>query len=432
MPSSPEQFLELALKSGAEAAEVFQSQSASSPISFEANRLKQVESIEADGLAIRLWRNGQPGIAVAYGEVDPQALIDRALALSDLTPPEDIELGTTQHPTYPTAGSLVPVTQLIEWGNEAIAQIRDRYPEVLCGAGWDCETETTRLINSKGLDCRYDDITLSGYLEVEWVRGDDFLNISDGTTNRDRLNATEFVQRIIQHLDWCETNVEPPEGRVPILLTAKATDLLWGPLYAALNSKRVFEKASPWSDRRNQPVLSPELTLRQDPRFGPFSCPFDDEGTLIQPLMLIESGNLRNFYADRTTGKALGIPTTGNGFRADLGSYPTPQLCNLLIEPGTQSFDQLVASIDDGLILDQVLGGDPGISGDFSVNVDLGYRIKNGKIIGRVKDTMIAGNVYQVLKNPVALGNDSDWSGSCWTPSAIVDGLSVIGRSAED
>jgi PmbA protein len=76
MPSSPEQFLELALKSGAEAAEVFQSQSASSPISFEANRLKQVESIEADGLAIRLWRNGQPGIAVAYGEVDPQALID--------------------------------------------------------------------------------------------------------------------------------------------------------------------------------------------------------------------------------------------------------------------------------------------------------------------------------------------------------------------
>jgi PmbA protein len=78
-----------------------------------------------------------------------------------------------------------------------------------------------------------------------------------------------------------------------------------------------------------------------------------------------------------------------------------------------------------------VLGGDPGISGDFSVNVDLGYRVKNGKIVGRVKDTMIAGNVYQVLKNPVALGNDSDWSGSCWTPSAIVDGLSVIGRSED-
>jgi PmbA protein len=44
---------------------------------------------------------------------------------------------------------------------------------------------------------------------------------------------------------------------------------------------------------------------------------------------------------------------------------------------------------------------------------------------------MVAGNVYQTLQNPVILGNDSDWSGSCWTPSAIVEGLSVVGRSVD-
>jgi PmbA protein len=102
-----------------------------------------------------------------------------------------------------------------------------------------------------------------------------------------------------------------------------------------------------------------------------------------------------------------------------------------LVEPGQHAFAQLIATIEDGLILDQVLGGGAGIAGDFSVNVDLGYRIKNGEIVGRVKDTMIAGNVYQALKNPVMLGNDADWSGSCWTPSAIVTGLSVTGRSTE-
>jgi PmbA protein len=425
--SSSEQFLELALQSGAEAAEVFHSQSLAHPVYFEANRLKQLDITQADGLALRLWRNGKPGLAVAYGDVEPQMLVDRALALSDLNAPEDIELSDPNPETYPDMGNSVTVEQLVTWGKDAIDQVRQAYPDVLCSGGWDCEAEFTRLINSKGLDCRYRDTTLSGYLEVEWVRGDDFLNVSDGETNRGTLNPTEFVQRILQRLDWAKDNADAPNGKVPILLTSKAVDLLWDPLQSALNGKQVVEKASPWSDRLHQVVLHEDLTFTQDPNFGPFSCPFDDEGIKTQPLTLIENGILQSFYTDRVTSKRLGTTTTGNGFRSGLGSYPTPSLCNWLVKPGSQSFEALIASIDDGVILDQVLGSGPGISGDFSVNVDLGYRIKNGKVIGRVKDTMIAGNVYQVLKNPVILGNDSDWSGSCWTPSAIVTGLSVTG-----
>jgi PmbA protein len=424
---SPEQLLDLAQKSGAQAAEVFQSQSLARPIYFEANRLKQVESSQADGLALRLWRDGKPGLAVAYGDVEPQALIDRALALSDLNDAEPIELSEPTIQDYPDTGVAVSVEQLVTWGERTIAQVRDVYADVLCSGGWDCEVEFTRLVNSKGLDCAYRDTTLSGYLEVEWVRGDDFLNVSDGQTDRDSLNPDAFVQRILERLDWAKENADAPMGKVPVLLTSKAADLLWGTIQGALNGKQVVEKASPWSDRQNQLVVHPSLTFRQDPTFGPFSCPFDDEGTLTQALMLIEAGKLKNFYTDRVTGRLLGLPTTGNGFRSGLGSYPTPSLCNLLVEPGTRSVAELIASIEDGIILDQVLGGGPGISGDFSVNVDLGYRVKQGKIVGRVKDTMLAGNVYQVLKNPVMLGNDAEWSGSCWTPSAIVEGLSVTG-----
>jgi PmbA protein len=75
-----------------------------------------------------------------------------------------------------------------------------------------------------------------------------------------------------------------------------------------------------------------------------------------------------------------------------------------------------------------MLGGSAGISGDFSINVDLGYRVKNGQIIGRVKDTMVSGNVYNALKQLVAIGQDADWNGACYTPSLIVEGLSVTGR----
>jgi PmbA protein len=75
-----------------------------------------------------------------------------------------------------------------------------------------------------------------------------------------------------------------------------------------------------------------------------------------------------------------------------------------------------------------MLGGGSGISGDFSINVDLGYRVQKGQIIGRVKDTMVTGNVYTALKQLVAISAEADWNGPCYTPSLVVEGLSVTGR----
>ncbi len=429
-----EQLLDLALRSGAEAAEVFQSRSLARPVFFEANRLKQLESAQAEGVALRLWQNGRPGLAVAYGPVDPQVLVDRACALSQLNDPETIELTPGSTTPYPDLGQFVPVEQLVEWGREAIALVRDAYPDVICEAEWECEAETTRLINSTGLDCGYTDTTLGCSLSAEWIRGDDFLSVYDGQTQRDSLDLQALVDQILLRLEWSRRNTPSLNGKVPILFTSKAADMLWGTVQAALSGKQVLEGASPWSDRLNALVTSEELTLLQHPDLGPFSCPFDDEGTPTRPITFIDSGVLKLFYTDRTTGRTLGSGTTGNGFRPGLGSYPTPGLFNLIVKPGarsrgaTKSLDQLIASLENGLIVDQMLGGGAGISGEFSINVDLGYRVKNGQILGRVKDTMVSGNVYTALKQLIELGGDADWNGSCYTPSVIVGGLSVTGR----
>ncbi|WP_431192605.1 TldD/PmbA family protein [Stenomitos frigidus] len=429
-----EQLLELAAKSGAEAAEVLQSRSLAYPVFFEANRLKQLESAQAEGTALRLWRNGCPGLAVAYGPVEPQALVDRAIALSQLNEPETIELAGAAKNQYPDLGETVPVEQLVTWGREAIALIREANPDLICTAEWECEAETTRLLNSNGLDCGYTDTTLSCYLSAEWIRGDDFLCVSDGQTQRGSLDPTALVHQIMQRLEWARDNTQPLTGRVPILFTSKAADMLWGTVQSALSGKQVLEGASPWSDRLNELVTSEGLTLSQQPHIGPFSCPFDDEGTPTRAITFIDHGVLQLFYADFTTGRAIGSGTTGNGFRPGLGSYPTPGLFNIMIQPvGSvatgKSLPDLIATLDDGLVIDQMLGGGAGISGEFSINVDLGYRVKNGEVIGRVKDTMVSGNVYTALQQLLALGGDADWNGSCYTPSLIVDGLSVTARS---
>jgi PmbA protein len=425
-----EQLLELALKSGAEAAEVYQSRSLSRPVFFEANRLKQLETSQAEGTALRLWRDGCPGLTVAYGDVDPQAMVEKSLALSQLNPPETVELGGHSGHSYPNLGKSVSVETLINWGKQAIALIRDVYPDILCHSDWECDIENTKLINSKGLDSHYTDTTLSCYMSAEWVRGDDFLSVADGQTQRYELSPEKIASQILQRLNWAKKNVPSPSGRSPVLFTSKAADMLWGTVQSALNGKHILEKASPWVDRLGKPVIAPTLTLYQNPAAGPYSCPFDDEGQPTQLLIFIENGILRNFYSDRTTGRQLNGGSTGNGFRPGLSSYPTPGLFNFLIQPGDLSLLELIKKMDNGLIIDQILGGCTGLSGDFSVNVDLGYRVRNGQIIGRVKDTMVAGNVYTALKQVIQLGKDADWNGSCYTPSLIVEGLSITGKNS--
>ena len=425
-----EQLLELALKSGAEAAEVYQSRSLSRPVFFEANRLKQLETSQAEGTALRLWRDGCPGLTVAYGDVDPHAMVEKSLALSQLNPPEAVELGTYMGTSYPDLGTPVTVEMLIKWGKEAIALIRDIYPDILCHSDWECDIENTKLINSKGLDSHYTDTTLSCYMSAEWVRGDDFLSVADGQTQRYELNPEKVASQILQRLNWAKENIPSSSGRCPVLFTSKAADMLWGTVQSALNGKHILEKASPWVDRLDKPVIAPTLTLYQNPAAGPYSCPFDDEGHPTQSLIFIENGILRNFYSDRTTGRELNSGSTGNGFRPGLGSYPTPGLFNFLIQPGDLSLLNLIKKMDNGLIIDQMLGSCSGLSGDFSINVDLGYRVENGQIIGRVKDTMVAGNVYTALKQVVQLGGDADWNGSCYTPSLIVEGLSITGKNS--
>jgi PmbA protein len=85
----------------------------------------------------------------------------------------------------------------------------------------------------------------------------------------------------------------------------------------------------------------------------------------------------------------------------------------------------LIATIDHGILVDQILGAGAGISGDFSVNIDLGYLIQQGELVGRIKDAMLAGNVYSALKGNIEIGSDADWNGSCCTPSVLIESLSL-------
>lgn len=428
MNMDPLALLELARKSGAESAEVYQTGGISRSVSFEANRLKQIETGDELGTALRIWRHSRPGLAVAEGPVDPAALVEKAIALSAFGEPEEPQLAG-QSPEFdrPVVREYA-LEQLIAWGEEALGAVREHYPQVICSGGYSASIDELRLVNSTGLDLSYASSSLDGYIGAEWVRGDDFLQVFEGEAVSDLPNPAGIAARVLRKLAWATRSATVATGLLPVLFTTKAVGVLLGAVSAALDGRQVRQQSSPWSGKLGEPVLSSLLSFSQDPGRSPYDTPFDDEGTPTVALDFCRDGVLKTFYADRRTARALGLGLTGNGFRNDLGSYPQPGLFNLIVAPGSCSLDGLIASMKEGIIVDQVLGSGANLSGEFSVNIDLGYRVRRGEVIGRLKDTMVAGNAYAALQRLGALSDEQSWEDSLLTPSLLIESLAVTGR----
>jgi PmbA protein len=136
-----------------------------------------------------------------------------------------------------------------------------------------------------------------------------------------------------------------------------------------------------------------------------------------------------NFLYDLQTAALAGKRSTGNGERGR--GLPAPSPTAFVIAPGKTSFEEMVSDIREGLVIEELMGAEQGniLGGDFSGNVLLGYKIENGKIVGRVKDTMVSGNIYSLLKEITAIGRDARWVGGFVnTPSLYFPCISVASK----
>jgi PmbA protein len=199
----------------------------------------------------------------------------------------------------------------------------------------------------------------------------------------------------------------------------------------AFNGKTVLEGASPVGKKLGKQVFDSKLSLWDDPTiaYRPYSRPCDDEGVPSRRTPLIEKGVVANFLYDLQTAALAKTKSTGSASRG--GGLPLPSPSTLVIAPGKASFDDMVSDIKEGLVIEQLMGAEQGniLGGDFSGNVLLGYKVESGKIVGRVKNTMVSGNVYQLLKEISAIGSQPKWvSGVINTPPLYCPRLSVASK----
>jgi PmbA protein len=144
----------------------------------------------------------------------------------------------------------------------------------------------------------------------------------------------------------------------------------------------------------------------------------------------VEKGVLRNFLYDNYYAKKEGRESTGNASRAGYTSTPNIEPTNFRITPGSTSAEQLLSETDEGLLVYYLQGAHSSnpVSGEFSVVATPAWKIKNGEIVHSSRGVMLAGNIFEVLKNISVVANNERKMGHLVAPWLLVENVRVIGK----
>ena len=227
--------------------------------------------------------------------------------------------------------------------------------------------------------------------------------------------------------------VRIPSGRYPAILRYDvATDLL-GSLWSMFSSEQIQKDLSVLKDRQGQAVMSPLITIVDDPQLpdGFVSCDFDDEGVPTQRTVLVEKGVFKEALYDRKSALKANRASTGNGFKNGCSSPVQISPTNLLVEPGDQSLDAMIAQMEEGVLITDLQGLHAGLNPlttDFSLQAS-GFKIEKGQIAYPIHLITIAANYLEMMNSIVALGNDGrqDLNGVRCS-SLYVENLAISGE----
>jgi PmbA protein len=431
-----EEILALA-KKVAEEAEVYMVSSEETPVQFESNRLKNIQYKQSQSVALRIIKNGKTGYATATSMDNPQKLVDDAVATAEFGTKVEFQFPSAKIfpkvDIFDAAVEKVSLEKMTELGEELISQVTKYSPEVICEGGVTKGTYTLNIINTRGGQAGFRQSVFGLGIEGQRIRGTDMLFVGDHQSScHPILTTDEIVKTTIRQLELAKNIAKVTSKPMSVIFAPDGvTSSLVLPLIPAFNGKTVLEGASPIGNKLGEMVFDINLTISDNPLvpYNTGSRPCDDEAVPCQVTPLITKGVVSNFLYDLQTAARAKTKSTGNGQRQ--GGLPSPSPHAFVITTGNVSFDDMVKSIDDGIIVEQLLGAGQGnmLGGDFSGNVLLGFKIEKGEIVGRVKDTMISGNIYQLLKNIAAIGNDAKWVGGFMsTPSICCANVSVASR----
>jgi PmbA protein len=225
-------------------------------------------------------------------------------------------------------------------------------------------------------------------------------------------------------------------GVFPVIFTQAAfRSLLYYTVINAVKADYVQRERSAFRDKIGEQVASELVTVYDDGLLegGLLTSKFDGEGVPCQKTLVIEKGVLKNFLYDNYTANKDGTESTGNASRTGLapyGSTPVLEASNFTFKKGNRSAEELIGEVEDGLIVYGVQGAHSSNpeSGEFSVVATPAWKIEGGEVAYAVRDVMLTGVFFDVLRNVSALGSNVRKLGQLVAPWISVENIKAVGR----
>jgi PmbA protein len=206
---------------------------------------------------------------------------------------------------------------------------------------------------------------------------------------------------------------KPPSRRVTVVLDPFVTAQFLGVISSTVDGESVVKGRSLFRDRLGEQVAADIVTLVDDPTnpLAYTATELDGEGLAARRNVLIDGGTLRQFVHSSYSARRAGTTSTGNAIRGGYAGTPGVGCLALQLQPGTRPQAELIAGIDDGLLVQSVVGLHSGVnpvSGDFSTGAS-GMLITGGEIGAPVRELTIASTLQRMLLDVVEVGGDVDW-----------------------
>ena len=207
--------------------------------------------------------------------------------------------------------------------------------------------------------------------------------------------------------------------KCPIILTPELSVGLFSSFLSAINGNNIYKKNSFLRDFINKKVFSDHISISEQPNVkeGLGSRPFDSEGVITSDKLIVEDGVLNTYLLDTYSASQLSLKSTGNS------GYS-----NILIDSTKPMMSNLVESIDNGILVTELMGsGANMLTGDYSRGA-FGYLIENGKISYPVTNFTIASNMIEMFKNIEEIGNDYYLNSKIKCGSLMINDMTVGGN----
>lgn len=439
-----QQLLDVARRAGAEAADAIVLEGSSVSVDVRGGALEHAERSEGADLGLRVFL-GKRSAIVSSSDSRPEtlaAMAERAVAMAKEAPEDpysgladksqlasdwDIQsLELLDTAPAPSAESLMQDALAAEAAALAIKGVTQ-----VSDAAASYGTHRVHLAATNGFSGGYERSSRSVSCVAISGEGTGMERDYDGdsrTFQSDLRDAAEIGRSAGERAVQQVGARKPATGSFPVLFDERISSSLIGHLLAASNGAAIARGASWLKDCMGQEVLPAHLSLIEDPHRPRISGsrPFDAEGLPTQRRVIVENGILTGWTLDLSSGRKLGMVSTGNAARGVSGP-PSPSNWNLSLTQGTRSREDLLRDMGTGLLVTSMIGStiNPN-TGDYSRGAS-GFWVENGVITHPVNECTIAGNLRDMLRRIIP-ANDARPYLSRVVPSLLIEGMTLAGN----